>query len=98
MAQSLAAILAIVLGFSFVSLQYSAKFGSPRVLDLFLKGWAFWLLLIIYGFSILYDLVLLRMLTEETVAALVNLINVGVILTVISFLFYEIRFYLSQIF
>jgi hypothetical protein len=48
---------------------------------------AFWVLLIIYGFSILYDLVLLRMLTEETVAALVMWINFSVILTVISFLF-----------
>ena len=87
MAQSLAAILAIVLGFSFVALQYSAEFRSPRVLDLFLKSRAFWVLLIIYGFSILYDLVLLRMLTEETVAALVMWINFSVILTVISFLF-----------
>jgi len=87
MAQSLAAILAIVLGFSFVALQYSAKFWSPRVLDLFLKSKVFWWLLIIYGFSILYDLVLLRMLTGKTVAALVMWINFSVILTVISFLF-----------
>jgi hypothetical protein len=86
MAQALAAILAIVVGFSFVAFQLSARFGSPRVFDLFLKSGAFWWLLIIYGFSILYDLVLLRMLTKETVELLVNWINISVFLSVISFI------------
>ena len=86
MAQALAAILAIVVGFSFVALQLSAKLGGPRVFDLFLKSMTFWWLLIIYGFSIVYDLVLLRMLTEETVEFLVNWINFSVLLCVISFI------------
>jgi len=86
MAQALAAILAIVVGFSFVAFQLSAKFGSPRIFDLVLKGRAFWYLLIIYGFSILYDLVLLRMLTVETVEFLVNWLNFSVFLCVISFI------------
>ncbi|MCK4735995.1 MAG: hypothetical protein KAT65_26305, partial [Methanophagales archaeon] len=86
MAQALAAILAIVVGFSFVAFQLSAQFGSARVFDLFLKGMAFWCLLIIYGFSILYDLVLLRMLTEETVEFLVNGVNISVFLCVICFI------------
>ena len=86
MAQALAAILAIVVGFSFVAFQLSAKFGSPRVFDLFLKSRTFWGLLIIYGFSILYDLVLLRILTEKTVEFLVNGINLSVFLCVICFI------------
>jgi hypothetical protein len=86
MAQSLAAILAIVVGFSFVALQLSAKLGGPRVFDVVLKSGTFWWLLIIYGFSIVYDLVLLRMLTEETVEFLVNWINFSVLLCVISFI------------
>ena len=86
MAQALAAILAIVVGFSFVALQLSAKLGGPRVFDLVLKSRTFWWLLIIYGFSIVYDLVLLRMLTEETVEFLVNWINFSVLLCVISFI------------
>lgn len=85
MAQALAAILAIVVGFSFVAFQLSAKFGSPRVFDLFLKDKTFWGLLIIYGFSILYDLVLLRMLTEETIEFLVTWINISVFLSFVSF-------------
>ncbi len=87
MAQALAAILAIVVGFSFVALQLSVKLGSPRVFDLVLKSRTFWCLLIIYGFSIVYDLVLLKMLTEETVESLVNWINFSVLLYVISFIF-----------
>ena len=87
MAQALAAILAIVVGFSFVAFQLSAKFGSPRVFDLFLKDKTFWWLLIIYGFSILYDLVLLRMLTEETIEFLVTWINISVFLSFVSFTF-----------
>ena len=87
MAQALAAILAIVVAFSFVALQFSAQSWSNRVFDLFLKGWTFWILLIIYGFSIIYDLVLLRILTEETVKFLVNWINVSVLLFIISFIF-----------
>jgi hypothetical protein len=86
MAQALAAILAIVVGFSFVAFQLSAQFGSARVFDLFLKGRAFWCLLIIYGSSILYDLVLLRMLTEETVEFLETWIDISVFLSFISFI------------
>jgi hypothetical protein len=86
MAQALAAILAIVVGFSFVAFQLSAQFGSARVFDLFLKGRAFWCLLIIYGSSILYDLVLLRILTEETVEFLETWIDISVFLSFISFI------------
>ena len=86
MAQALAAILAIVVGFSIVAFQLSAQFGSARVFDLFLKGRAFWCLLIIYGSSILYDLVLLRMLTEETVEFLETWIDISVFLSFISFI------------
>ncbi|VVB89520.1 Uncharacterised protein [uncultured archaeon] len=88
MAQALAAILAIVIGFSFVSVQLSAKIGSPRVLDLILKGRALWLLLVIYGFSILYDLLLLRIIPEKNIddIFLVGLINGGIVLTFFSFM------------
>ncbi|MCW3130908.1 MAG: hypothetical protein N2V75_12550, partial [Methanophagales archaeon] len=86
MAQALAAILAIVVGFSFIAFQLSAQFGNARVFDLVLKSRAFWWLMILYGFSILYDLVLLRMLTEKTVVFFVNWINISVFLCVICFI------------
>lgn len=87
MAQVLAAILAIVIGFSFVAFQLSAQVGSPRVFDLILKGKALWLLLLIYGISILYDLLLLRILPEGKLDVFfTHLINIGIFLSLISFI------------
>lgn len=88
MAQALAAILAIVIGFSFVAVQISAQIGSPRVFDLILKGRALWLLLVIYGFSISYDLLLLRILPGKNIdnMILVSSINFSIFLTFFSFM------------
>ncbi|MDD1745015.1 MAG: DUF2254 domain-containing protein, partial [Candidatus Methanoperedens sp.] len=88
MAQALAAILAIVIGFSFVAVQLSAQIGSPRVFDLILKDRALWLLLVIYGFSISYDLLLLRILPEKNIdnMFLVSSINFSIFLTFFSFM------------
>lgn len=88
MAQALAAILAIVIGFSFVAVQISAQIGSPRVFDLILKGRALWLLLVIYGFSMSYDLLLLRILPGKNIdnMILVSSINFSIFLTFFSFM------------
>ncbi|MDP2765835.1 MAG: DUF2254 family protein [Candidatus Methanoperedens sp.] len=87
MAQALAAIIAIVLGFSFVAVQVSAQIWSPRVFDLILKGRALWSLLVMYGFSILYDLLLLRIIPEKNIDEfLVYLINGSIVLTFVSFM------------
>lgn len=88
MAQALAAILAIVLGFSFVAVQVLAQIWSPRVFDLILKGRALWLLLVIYGFSISYDLLLLRILPGKNIdnMFLVSSINFSIFLTFFSFM------------
>ncbi len=84
MAQALAAILAMVVGFSFIALQLSAHLVSSRISDLFLKSRAFWWILILYCFSILYDLVILRIITEENVILLVPLVNLSILLSFIS--------------
>lgn len=88
MAQALAAILAIVIGFSFVAVQVSAQIWSPRVFDLILKGRALWSLLVIYGFSISFDLLLLRILPEGKIdnMFLVSSINFSILLTFFSFM------------
>ena len=83
MAQALATILAIVLGFSFVAIQLSTHIANTRVLDLYLKSKAFWTILVVYGFSISYDLLLLRIIQEGNVTILVNLINISIFLTII---------------
>jgi hypothetical protein len=75
-------------GFISVAVQLSAHIGSPRVFDLILKGRALWLLLVIYGFSILYDLLLLRIIPEGKIdnMILVSSINFSIFLTFFSFM------------
>ena len=62
LAQSQAAIVAIVVTLTLVAVQLASQTYSPRVMDLFLKNWQFWSLLLIYGISIMYDVVLLSMI------------------------------------
>jgi hypothetical protein len=62
LAQSQAAIVAIVVTLTLVAVQLVSQTYSPRVMDLFFKGWPFWTLLLIYGISIMYDVVLLNMI------------------------------------
>ena len=62
LAQSQAAIVAIVVTLTLVAVQLVSQTYSPRVMDLFFKGWPFWTLLLIYGISTMYDVVLLNMI------------------------------------
>jgi hypothetical protein len=59
LAQSQAAIIAVVITLTLIAVQLASQTYSPRVMDLFLKSWAFHLLLFIYGSAIMYDLTLL---------------------------------------
>jgi len=51
LAQSQAAIVAIVVTLTLVAVQLTSQTYSPRVMDLFLKNFAFWILLLVYGNS-----------------------------------------------
>lgn len=59
LAQSQAAIIAVVITLTLIAVQLASQTYSPRVMDLFLKSWAFHLLLLIYGIAIMYDLAIL---------------------------------------
>lgn len=59
LAQSQAAIIAVVITLTLIAVQLASQTYSPRVMDLFLKSWAFHLLLLIYGTAIMYDLAIL---------------------------------------
>ncbi|MGB2727031.1 MAG: DUF2254 family protein [Halobacteriota archaeon] len=62
LAQSQAAIVAIVVTLTLVVVQLTSQTYSLRVMDLFLKKRAFWILLLVYGVSIIYDVILLSMI------------------------------------
>lgn len=72
LAQSQAAIVAIVITLTLFIVQFASQTYSPRVMDLFLKKCAFWVLLLIYGISILYDTVILSMIPPISQNATLN--------------------------
>lgn len=66
MAQSQAAIIAIVITVSLVAVQLGASSYSPRVVDIFKGNLDLWFLLALYGGSMSYDLIVLKILSERT--------------------------------
>ena len=61
MVQAQAAIVAIVITLTLIAVQLTASAYSPRVIDVFKKNPDMWVLLVIYGVSMLYGLVVLKM-------------------------------------
>jgi hypothetical protein len=62
--QSQAAIVAIVITLTLIAVQLTASAYSPRVINIFKKNPDMWILLGLYGISIFYSLILLRLLKE----------------------------------
>ena len=61
MVQAQAAIIAIVITLTLIAVQLTASAYSPRVIRVFRNNPDMWLLLGFYGFSMLYGLVVLKM-------------------------------------
>ncbi len=66
--QSQAAIIAIVVSLTFIVAQLTASAYSPRVIRIFRDNPDMWILLLFYGFSIFYGLLVLKMIrgAEDT--------------------------------
>jgi hypothetical protein len=60
--QSQAAIVAIVITLTLIAIQLTASAYSPRVVDIFKKNPDMWILLLFYGVSISYGLLVLKMI------------------------------------
>jgi hypothetical protein len=69
--QSQAAIVAIVITLTLIAVQLTASAYSPRVVDVFRKNPGMWILLLLYGTSIFYGLIVLRLI-EGNKGELVN--------------------------
>ncbi|MEA3282940.1 MAG: DUF2254 family protein [Euryarchaeota archaeon] len=61
MVQAQAAIIAIVITLTLIAVQLTASAYSPRVIDIFKKNPDMWILLVVYGLSMLYGLIVLKM-------------------------------------
>ena len=59
--QSQAAIVAIVITLTLIAVQLTASAYSPRVIDIFKKNPDLWILLSVYGFSIFYGFIVLKL-------------------------------------
>ena len=66
--QSQAAIIAIVVSLTLIAVQHTASAYSPRVIRIFRDNPDMWILLLFYGFSIFYGLLVLKMIrgAEDT--------------------------------
>lgn len=84
MAQILAAILAIIIGFSLINYQLSVQIVGHQILDLYTHDRSFWILLLIYTFSILYDIILIRLIPNSDASIDTLYIDFGIILCSIS--------------
>jgi hypothetical protein len=62
--QSEAAIVAIVITLTLIAVQLTASAYSPRVVNIFRKKPDMWILLILYGISIFFGLIVLRVVKE----------------------------------
>lgn len=65
-AQSQAAIIAIIVTVSLVAVQLGASTYSPRIVNIFKKNPDLWILLALYGTSISYNFIILKILSEKT--------------------------------
>ncbi|MCK4733062.1 MAG: DUF2254 domain-containing protein [Methanophagales archaeon] len=75
--QSQAAIIAIVVSLTLIAVQHTASAYSPRVIRIFRNNPDMWILLGLYGFSIFYGLLVLKMIrgAEDTSQIMISSIS-----------------------
>ncbi len=83
--QSQAAIVAIVVSLTLIAVQLTASAYSPRVIDIFKKNPDMWILLGLYGMSIFYGLLVLKLIggAEDTSQIIISNISLEAYITVV---------------
>ncbi|AKB19979.1 DUF2254 family protein [Methanosarcina sp. WWM596] len=99
LAQSEAAILAIVISLSLVVIQHSASSYSARVVDIFKNDLIIWEFLVLYGLSIFYSLFLIGLINKTNDSDLGQYYSTAYVLSVIAYLslFYYIYYVFKMI-
>jgi len=85
LAQTQGAIVAIVISLTIVAVQVSSQAYSLRITDLLLKYEFFWLLLFLYGVSIVYDVILLNRINDGNIGMLGAEVNASILMASIIF-------------
>ena len=87
LAQSQAAIIAVVVSLTILAVQFVSQTYTPKVSDLFLRKKLFWFLIVVYGSSIIYDLVILNSIDKNfTYLMLCNYIGIAGMILAFSLL------------
>lgn len=81
-AQSQAAIMAIIVSLTLVAVQLTSQRYSPRIVSIFLKKRDFWIFIGLYSISILYDILVLWVVNDFKYFGI--LIYIGIILMILS--------------
>jgi len=84
-AQAQAAVIALVVTLTLIAVQLASQAYSPRVMDLFKKHPFFWLLLLLYVVSILYDVIILGTVDKEMSYLLEHRISFAILLAGLAF-------------
>jgi len=85
LAQSQAAVIAIVVTLTLVAVQLSAQAYSPRVITIFQESKGFWILLSAYIISIVYDVILLETMPDN-IEGFEMKVRIATFLAIFSFL------------
>lgn len=85
LAQTQGAIVAIVISLTIVAVQVSSQAYSLRITGLLLKYEFFWLLLFLYGVSIVYDVILLNRINDGNIRMLGAEVNASILMAGIIF-------------
>lgn len=83
LAQSQAAILAIIVSLTLVAVQLASQRYSPRIISIFSKDRALLLLLGFYGISIIYDITVMWVITDNSPISL--FVYLGITLMIMTF-------------
>jgi len=81
-----ATIFTIVLTASLLTMQLAAQSYSPRVIDIFIKNINNKIIIIIYACTLIYSLILLRIISEINIESLRYLIFISLNLAIFAFL------------
>lgn len=84
LAQSQAAIIAVVVSLTILAVQFVSQTYTPKVSDLFLRKKLFWFLILVYGLSIIYDLVILNSI-DKNFAYLMLYTYIGIAWMILAF-------------
>ena len=93
LAQTQATIIAIIVSLAILAVQLSSQMYTPKVIDFVLRSKSFWLMIVLFGLSILFDFTALNLTNSFIFLPIINYTSIFLMIVAYSFLIY----FISQI-